>query len=394
MTARGKPLRIVADAHALGAAQAFSRIPGHEVELRLLEASEITPETLRDADALITRSSLRVNAGLLAGSRVRFVATATIGHDHLDTRWLEAQGIAWADAAGSSTGAVIEYMLALLLELRAQGRIALPGLRLGIIGAGRIGGTLARIARALGVHVLLNDPPRARKEGDAGFLPLDALLEQADAISLHTPLTREGADATFHLLDATRLARFRGLGVINAARGGCADNRALAAWLDDDARRWAAVDCWEREPAPDPALVRHPGVAIATPHIAGHSWDGKAANTLFAYRALCRWLGVPAEWTPDELLPPPAPVAIEAASDPWETLRRAARAMYSLQRDDKAMREWAAQPGPEVARRFREYRRHYPPRRSWSRTPLRIEGANETALRLARACGFRLISPS
>ncbi len=390
MSMRGKPLRIVADAHVFGAEQAFARIPGHAIELRLLETAGITPEALARADVLITRSSLRVDAALLAGSRVRFVATATIGHDHLDTRWLEAQGIVWADAAGSSTGSVVEYMLALLLELHGQRRIALPGLRLGIIGAGRIGGELARIARALGIHVLLNDPPRARNEGAAGFLPLSALLEEADVLSLHTPLIRHGEDATFHLLDAARLARFRGKGIINAARGGCVDNRALAAWLDADADRWAALDCWEHEPAPDPALIRHPRMAIATPHIAGHSLDGKAANTLFACRALCRWLGVPCVWSPDALLPAPSPVAIESADEPWETLRRAAGALYPIRRDHAAMRAWGGLPPPEIARRFRDFRRHYPPRRSWARTPLRIEGANDATRRLARACGFRL----
>ncbi|MDX8402073.1 MAG: 4-phosphoerythronate dehydrogenase [Mariprofundaceae bacterium] len=383
-----KPLRIVADAHAWGAADAFSRIPGHDVTLRLLEATEITSAAVRDADALIVRSSLRVDADLLAGSRVRFVATATIGHDHLDTRWLEAQGIAWANAAGSSTDAVVEYMLTALLELHAQGRIRLPDVRIGIIGAGRIGGALARILRRLGMTPLICDPPRARREGQVGFLPLTRLLTDAEVLTLHTPLTHEGRDATFHLLDEARLSAFQGAGVINAARGGCVDNAALEAWLDGDARRWAVLDCWENEPAPRETLIRHPGLAIGTPHIAGHSLDGKARNTLFAYQALCRWLGVEPEWRPDPLLPPPPEYVIEPSPDPWLTLHRVARTLYPIRRDHEAVRSWAVLDATERAARFSAFRRHYPTRRSWQKARILLPGAVEPTIGLARAIGI------
>lgn len=289
MAADPSHLNIVADAHIWGVEEAFSSLPGIDVSLTIMEATEITNASLQYADALITRSSTRVNEQLLAGTPVRFAATATIGDDHYDKQWLSGQGISFANAAGSSTDSVIEYMLTALLELHARKFIALPDIRLGIIGAGRIGGALADICRKMDIDTLLNDPPRARCEGDGGFSELDELLDTADILSLHTPLISKGEDKTHHLLDAERLDRFKGRGIINAGRGACLDNTALLNWLDGDQERFAVLDCWENEPAISADLLAHPRLIIATPHIAGHSLDGKAANTLFAYRALCQW---------------------------------------------------------------------------------------------------------
>ncbi len=385
-------LTIVADAHIMAAESAFARLPGFDVTLRLVEAADITPQAVRDADVLITRSSTRVDERLLAGSRVRFAATATIGDDHYDKAWLAARGIAFANAAGSSTGSVVEYMTTLLLELHRQGRIRIPETCIGIIGAGRIGGRVARVCRAMGMRVLVNDPPRARREGPEGFHRLAHLLEGADVLSLHTPLTREGPDATRHLLNAERLAAFRGVGVLNAARGGCVDNAALRDWLEADSRRFAALDCWEHEPAPDPALVTHARMAIATPHIAGHSLDGKLANTWFAYRALCRWLGVAPDWRPETALPPdPEPVRIPATGDPWGDLHAAATARYDIRADDAAMRAWQGQAADARATAFTHYRRHYPPRRAWERAPVHLEARDPSLTAMARALGLRLV---
>jgi len=168
------------------------------------------------------------------------------------------------------------------------------------------------------------------------------------------------------------------------------DNAALEAWLDADARRWAALDCWEGEPAPRASLMRHPQLAIGTPHIAGHSLDGKANNTLFACRALCRWLGVPAVWNPDDWLPTPEPVTVQACGDPWRTLHRAARALFPLMRDHEAMRGWADKPDAERAAAFRGWRRHYPVRRSWKKVHIRLADADTSTQRLAQQMNMRL----
>ena len=385
-------LNIVADAHIWQAGSAFSSLPGFEVKLTLLEHGQIDREALSQADILLTRSSTRVNAALLDGTPVRFAATATIGDDHYDKDWLTANGITWANAAGSSTGSVVEYMLAALLALHDRQRIAIPETTIGIIGAGRIGGSLADICRAIGMRVLINDPPRQRAEGDAGFSTLSELLEQADLLSLHTPLTHEGIDRTHHLLAAEELAAFKGRGIVNAGRGGCLDNATLLQWLDADHNRFALLDCWENEPSPMPELIAHPGMLIATPHIAGHSIDGKAANTQFAYNALCDFLGIAPRWEMYDHLPEPAvPIDIAADDDPWRSLQSAVEALYDIDADSRTMKQWAGLDEAELATAFTDYRRHYPVRRAWRFAPLHFTPADETTVKLARALGMEVV---
>ena len=387
-----KALNIVADAHIWQAGSAFSTLPGYAVNLTLLEHGQIDRTALKSADILLTRSSTQVNENLLAGTPVRFAATATIGDDHYDKAWLDAHGIAWANAAGSSTGSVVEYMLAALLALHDRQRIHIPETTIGIIGSGRIGGSLADICRAIGMRVLINDPPRQRAEGDAGFSSLAELLQEADLLSLHTPLTLEGIDSTRHLLDPEALTAFKGRGIINAGRGGCLDNQALRNWLDGDTGRFALLDCWEGEPAPMPALIAHTGLLIATPHIAGHSIDGKAANTQYAYNALCAFLGIAPAWDMHDLLPAPAdPVTIKSSGEPWRTLQAAVSALYDITADSRAMKGWSNYTGEELARAFAGYRRHYPVRRAWRFAPLHLAGADAGTLKLGQALGMELV---
>ncbi len=385
-------LKIVADAHIWAVESACSALPGYDVQLQLLEHSRITTEQVRDADILLTRSSTRVDAALLEGSRVRFAATATIGDDHYDKAWLDAQQISWANAAGSSTDSVIEYMLTALLELHTRDLIDIPATTIGIVGAGRIGGKLAGICKRIGMNVLCNDPPRARCEGPDSFDSLDTLLERADILSLHTPLLRSGPDCTAHLLGGVQFDRFRGRGVINAGRGACVDNRALRTWLDGDERRFAALDCWEHEPRPDIELLSHPGMAIATPHIAGHSLDGKAANTLFIYRALCTFLAIEPVWDLQaELPPPPAVRCIDEHGDCWQQLHAACSRLYPLHEDDESMKSWSALSTAEFAHAFSGYRRHYPVRRSWQHAPIHFRHADTQTQQLAAQIGIRCV---
>ena len=349
----------------------------------------MTNALLQQADVLVTRSSTRVDARLLAGTPVRFVGTATVGEDHVDKAWLVAHGIAFASAAGSSTGSVVEYWIAALLALQARGLIDLPDIRLGVIGVGRIGGRIAEVAAALGITVLRNDPPRARlKQGV--FAPLEALLENCDVLTLHTPLSDAGPDATRHLLDASRLAAFRGRGIVNTARGAVIDNDALADWLDGDATRFAVLDCWEQEPAISRRLLAHPGLAIATPHIAGHSLDGKAANTRYIYEALCHFLGCPSASDAAVQLPAPTPAHydVRCGGDAWLDLHRAVERLYPIARDDAALRSALTGDDAALAAAFRAQRRHYAVRRAWDMQGIRFSDPAPELLPLARAIGL------
>ncbi|ATX80377.1 4-phosphoerythronate dehydrogenase [Mariprofundus aestuarium] len=385
-------LTIVADAHIWGVESAFSRLKGLNTRLRILENRDINREMLMDTDILLTRSSTKVNAELLQGTPVRFAATATIGDDHYDKAWLDANGIAWANAAGSSTGSVIEYMIASLLQLHANGVISIPDTAIGIIGVGRIGSALAQVCKAVGIKVLLNDPPRQRREGSGAFVSLDEVLEQADIITLHTPMIRDKEDCTHHLINEERLSRFQGRGIFNAARGGCLDNLALIDWLEDDRSRFAALDCWENEPAPLQKLLQHPQMVIATPHVAGHSLDGKAANTQYVYNALCQFLGIEQEWNMQQHLPaPPAPIIIEDSGDPWITIYAAARQLYPIDKDHATMKSWGGICENELPTAFASYRRHYPARRAWMHSPVHFNSKVASVTQLAHAFGIKVI---
>lgn len=360
-----KPLRIVADRHIWHVDDAFSHLPDYRVSLDVMEADEIQASTVRDADVLLVRSSTRVNASLLAGSAVRFVATATVGDDHIDLPYLQQQGIVFASAAGSSTGSVIEYMMTALLQLHAMKHLSLVKHSLGVIGVGRIGSRLVEVCQGLAIKVLLNDPPRAiHKHGNTPWKTLDELLAQADVLTLHTPLIRHGKDSTHHLINADALAKFRGFGIINAARGACIDNHALLDWLNQDQQHWAVLDCWEREPTPDQALLQHPKVVIGTPHIAGHSLDGKANNTRYVYIALCKFLDCTPLWQMSDALPEArASRAAPAFADPWAVLQYISNDDYPIMNDHQVICQHQSMVAADA---FQYYRRHYPIRRDWS----------------------------
>ena len=386
-------LRIVADAHVWGLNSAFSSLPGFDVDLCVVENREITRELLQEADILLTRSSTKVNAELLKGTNVRFAATATIGDDHYDKRWLEANGISWANAAGSSTGSVVEYMITLLLELHVRGLLSIPDSRLGIVGVGRIGSALAGVCERLGMKALYNDPPRERAEGGEQFSSMQRLLGEADIVTLHTPLLRDGGDRTFHLINSDWLSRFQGKGIINVARGGCVDNEALLNWLDSDAERFAVLDCWEGEPDIFKPLLAHPQLVIATPHIAGHSLEGKAANTQYVYSALCSFLGVKPAWNMKDELPAVKGVECVAVDEGlWPSLHALATTLYPIMRDDQMMKAWLELPDESLSDSFFAFRRNYPVRRAWDSRQVTVVDANELFIQYANAIGIDVLN--
>ena len=233
-----------------------------------LPGKETTPEVVRDADAIITRTRTACNEALLAGSQVQVIATATIGFDHIDAAWCDAHGIYWENAPGCNSGSVRQYIASVLVTLARRYGLDLENTALGVVGVGNVGRKVAAIARALGMKVLLNDPPRARREGPDAFVSLDEICAQSDIITVHVPLSNEGEDATWHLFDAARLATLRPDQIlINSSRGPVVDNAALKAVLQKSGLKAAVLDVWEGEPQLDPELVGL--LALSTPHLAG-----------------------------------------------------------------------------------------------------------------------------
>ncbi|MDE5874426.1 MAG: 4-phosphoerythronate dehydrogenase [Muribaculaceae bacterium] len=250
-----------------------------------------TPALVKDADALVVRTRTRCDSALLAGSDVSMVMTATIGTDHIDAGWCEANGITVSNAAGCNAPGVAQYVWSGLLQAGFD-----PARHtLGIVGKGNIGSIVADWGRKAGVRVIVCDPPRQRAGfTDEDYLPLETLLEEADAITLHTPLTREGVDSTFHLIGEGELGKMKpGSILVNASRGEVVDNGAWAKRLKESPSDIAIIDVWEGEPSLNPDLLRR--AMIATPHIAGYSRQGKERATRMALEALERHFHISAD---------------------------------------------------------------------------------------------------
>lgn len=356
-------MRIVADRVISDAEAAF----GSFGEVALLDGRRIGPGDLRDADVLLVRSVTHVDTRLLAGSRVRFVGTATAGTDHIDLAYLAAAGIGFAAAPGCNARAVGEYVLACVLAwAEARGR-APTGLRCGLIGVGHAGSAARALLQAVGVRCLLHDPPRARREGAAGFVDLDAVLG-ADVISLHVPLASAGADATHHLLDRRRLAQIPpGSLLINAARGGVVDEAALLQRLETGQLE-AVLDCWEGEPAPWPELVS--AAWVATPHVAGHSVEARRRATRQLRDALLHHFGGAAsDYTPsDNALLPGVSLAASGAA----AVRAAVALCCDPCRDTPALQALARAGRPALAAGFDSLRAAAGVRREFTAQPVAL----------------------
>ena len=310
-------------------------------EVVYLPGAQTTPEVVKDADALVTRTRTICNEALLKGSSVKAIATATIGYDHIDTAWCEANGIAWSNAPGCNSWSVKQYVSSVLAVLAQRHGLRLDALTLGVVGVGNVGSKVADVGRAFGMRVLLNDPPRERAEGPEAFTDLDTILAESDIVTVHVPLTRSGADATWHLFDAGRLARMRPSQIlINSSRGPVVDNAALGDVLRRGALKAAVLDVWEGEPDLDPSLVGL--LDIATPHIAGYSADGKANGTTMSVRYLARQLGLPLEgWTASGVPAPEQPLefTVDASGkSAQEVLTEAVLYTYDVRRDSDALR--------------------------------------------------------
>jgi len=263
-------------------------------EVIYLPGAEFSKESVKDADALIVRTRTRCNRELLEGSGVKFIATATIGYDHIDVDYCREAGIAWTNCPGCNAGSVEQYVHSVLRLLQCKKGLDLENATLGIVGVGHVGSRVARMAEKLGMRVLLNDPPRADK-GEQGFVDLQTIAAACDVITFHTPLNREGNYRTFHLANEDFLfALKRCPYVINSSRGEVVDTASLLAALSAGKVRDAVIDTWEYEPFISQELME---VAfLATPHIAGYSADGKANATRMSLEALCRFFGVEADF--------------------------------------------------------------------------------------------------
>lgn len=390
-------MRIVADDNMPGVEACcalFDGEFGNKIEIVRRPGRTLTAADVATADVLLVRSITRVDAVLLAGSRVRFVGTATIGTDHLDLPWLDAQGIAWASAPGCNARAVGEWVLNVLLQLAAEQGVTLAGRTLGIIGMGHVGRWVARLTQLLGIRVVACDPfltAADLPEDLAGIelLPLTALLAAADMISIHTPLTRGGAHPTRHLLDAAELALLRPHAwLINAARGPVIANDALLQVLAQRAGTpfTAVLDVWEHEPALDPLLLER--VRYGSPHIAGHSQEGKWRGTWQIIEAAIRQFGLTLSGSLADILPAEGGQTLllpTTLASPESRLAALLQPVIALVADDARLRASLHEADPAQA--FDQLRKHYPIRREFPAHRV-LAAADDPLYPLLSALGF------
>jgi len=351
-------------------------------EVVYLPGSKTTAEIAKDADAIVTRTRTICNEQLLKDSSVKFIATATIGFDHIDTDYCDATGIAWTNAPGCNSKSVEQYIASTLMVLAERKNLQLKDLCIGVVGVGNVGSKVARICEILGMKVLLNDPPRERAEGSAAFSSLQKVMDEADVITLHVPLNLKGEDATFHLGSAAFLSSLaRKPILINSCRGEVVETNAVKAALKNGEISSFVCDCWENEPDLDFELLAL--TEIATPHIAGYSKDGKAKGTQMSVVAISNFFGLGLEnWQPSGVELPSNPVIeIDGAGlTQQEIISKAILSTYDIRNDDKTFRNNPAQ--------FEQLRGDYPTRREFPAFTLQTKNMDIETLNKLKKLGF------
>ncbi len=361
------PIRIVVDnkiPFIKGVLEPYAQVSYHA-------PSEITNAVMREADILLTRTRTRVDKQLLTGSPCRFVGTATIGYDHIDTQYCEAHGIKWKNAPGCNAVSVGQYILASILLWARAKQCNISELTIGIVGVGHVGRVVEEYCKSLGMKVLLNDPPRACVESDSQFVSLEEIAACSDIITFHTPLTMQGEYATCHLASSRFFDMLqRSPLIINSSRGAVVDNYALLRALNSERVSDAVMDCWEGEPRLNTALML--ASFIATPHIAGYSSDGKANATRMIVEAVATELGIDIDTS--EILPPTLPVSTLSLAGNSDPITTAVLSSYNPLFETRSLKR---QPYD-----FERLRNSYGIRREFSAYTLTgVKGNNMTILR-------------
>ncbi|TRX72140.1 4-phosphoerythronate dehydrogenase [Carboxylicivirga sp. M1479] len=353
-----------------------------KAEVKYMAGGDISNEDLKNADALITRTRTKCNEGSLNGTSVKMIASATIGFDHIDTNWCEQNNIKWTNAPGCNSESVKQYLGAVLALLVSEKKWVLKDRSIAVVGVGNVGSKVSAMAKALGMTVYEIDPPRARQENNMHFVNLTDVVNKADVITFHTPLSKTGEDKTLHLCDDNLLKCMKSDAiVVNSSRGEVIDGQSLKAALTEKQIGGAVIDVWENEPAIDKNLVDL--VWIGTPHIAGYSKDGKAKGTQMSVQAISRFfkLGMD-DWEASGLpLPEQAQLEINCVGlTEDEVIARAILHTYPLFNDDADLRGDLA--------KFEYLRGAYPVRREFKAYQIVLENGNESMLKKLIDIGF------
>lgn len=317
-------------------------------DVTYLKGAGISPSDIKDADALIVRTRTRCDESLLSGSKVSFIATATIGFDHIDTGYMKKAGISWMNCPGCNSGSVAQYLRSTLILLCREKDISPDKDTIGVVGYGHVGSKVAAEARAMGFNVLVCDPPLRDAGSDAAaFTDMAHIERECSVITFHVPLTKDGPYPTYHLADATFFSRLaKHPVIINTSRGSVVSNEALLNAIDTGQVSDAVIDTWENEP--DISLPLLNKVYIGTPHIAGYSADGKTNADNMVIEGLCRHFGMENRW---HITPPALPDSFRPHGNE-DDIRLA---LYNPLADSAKLKE--------APHKFEELRGNYPLRR-------------------------------
>jgi len=355
-------------------------------EVIYLPGKEISRKILMNADAMLIRTRTKCTEDLLKGTAVRFIGTATIGFDHIDTKYCSKKNIFWTNAPGCNSLSVQQYVAAALLKMASEFRFDLKGKTIGIVGVGNVGSKVEKLARIIGMNVLLNDPPRARKEGEKNFVSLGTILYESDIISMHVPLSFVGEDSTYHFINNREFKKMKkDTWFVNTSRGEVVDTAALKNILASGKLGGAVIDVWENEPDIDLDLMSK--TFLATPHIAGYSTDGKANGTSMIVNSLCRHFDLPLKnWYPGNIPSPDKPeitVSCKGLTDE-DIIRKAVFHSYNIDEDNINLR---FNPSD-----FEKQRGNYRTRREFQAFTVNLKGGTKQVKGKLEKLGFKVKS--
>lgn len=344
-----------------------------------LDGAEFTHETIKDADTLIVRTVTRFDENILKNTNVKLICSATIGYDHIDTDYCDRQGIIWKNTPGCNSGSVQQYIISSLITISQQKGFDLKDKIIGIVGVGNVGKKVAQACEILGLKVLLNDPPRQKEEALNNFVSLKTIMEEADIITFHTPLIKEGEYKTYHLADGSFFSSLAKKPIIiNSARGAIVDTLVIKKALREGKISGAIIDCWENEPSIDLEYMNL--VDIATPHIAGYSADGKANATRMSLESIADFYGM----NKDSIAQVKAPDPSNPIIDLKEFLESDNRVYDAILETYNPIIDYTLfKASPNT---FKQLRNEYPVRREYS--PYSVKNALNDELELLMKLGF------
>jgi erythronate-4-phosphate dehydrogenase len=372
-------MKIVADRCIPCVTEAFS-IFG---EIRTVDGRTVERPEIHDADMLLVRSVTPVTPQLIVESNLKFIASATTGIEHIDISAVRKQGIGFAYAAGSNANSVAQYVVAAVLQIAKKKSCTPADFVLGIIGVGNVGSLVKKYAEALSMRYLVNDPPKKRLSGNEIYRPLDEVLHAADIVTVHVPLEKQGNDPTYHLVNSDFLTRMKpGTVLINSSRGQVVDEDAVK--RSRSKLSGLVIDVWNNEPAIDPEFCAM--ADIATPHIAGYSYDGKIRGTEMIYREACSFFKQKPLWSASDLLSESAGmIDITHASNP---VFDAVQSAYPIMRDDAALRKAITMGDSNI--NFDMLRARYPKRLEFSHYSVRCLASQIKAAEVLGKLGFKV----